>query len=136
MFDALKSIADGLLNTNRATFSDLIAMYTTSSAEELKTLIKQSEDKHFEREQQTIQQQIEADQMAQQAQQEFELEKQARDLDNKIQVAEISSFRFQADQDINNNQVPDQLEIAKLKYDQEFRNRKLDIEEKKLKQKK
>jgi hypothetical protein len=133
MFDALKGMADGLLNTNRATFSDLIKMYKSNSAEELQKLIEDSEDKMREQESQSQQQQIEAAQQAQQAEQQFELEKQAREHENQITLAEINSFRFQDNQDINSNQVPDQLEVAKLKYDQEFRNRKLDLEERSVK---
>jgi uncharacterized membrane protein YhiD involved in acid resistance len=116
MFDALKGMADGLLNTNRATFSDLIKMYNASSAQELQNLIEESEKRSKEQEQQLQQQQIEANQQLQQAQQAFELEKQQRDIDKDILIAEISSFRFQQDQDSNDNQVPDQLEIERLRH--------------------
>jgi hypothetical protein len=86
-----------------------------------------------QQQQQLQQQQIEANQQLQQAQQAFELEKQQRDIDKDILIAEISSFRFQQDQDSNDNQVPDQLEIERLRNDKEYKDRKLDLEEKALK---
>ena len=132
MFDALKGMADGLLNTNRATFSDLIKMYKASSAEELQNLIEDSEAKSREQEQQLQQQQLEAQQQLQQQEQAFELEKQQREIEKDITIAEISSFRFLQDQDSNDNQVPDQLEIERLRNDKEYKDKKLKLEEKAL----
>lgn len=132
MFDALKGMADGLLNTNRATFSDLIRMYKASSSEELQNLIENSEQKMRQQEQQLQQQQLEAQQQMQQSEQAFELEKQQREIDKDITVAEIGSFRFLQDQDSNNNQVPDQLEIERLRNDKEYKDKKLALEEKAL----
>jgi len=132
MFDALKGISDGLLNTNRATFSDLIALYQATSAEELKDLIRQSEKESFDREMQKQQQQTEAQAQMQQQQQAFELEKQQREFEHDVLIHEIDSFKFQKDQDSNDNQIPDQLEIAKLKLDAATKQKKLQLEERAL----
>lgn len=132
MFDALKAISDGLLNTNRATFSDLITLYEANSAEELKRQIRASEDAANQREQQAQESQQQAQQAMLQAEQEFELEKQARQFEHDILIAEIESFKFQKDQDVNNDGVPDQLQLAKLQSDVALKNRKLDLEEKRL----
>ena len=63
-----------------------------------------------------------------------------QDNETKIEVAEINSFRGQMDQDINDNGIPDQLEIAKLKEQARatdkklaVENRKLDVKEKEIK---
>ncbi len=61
------------------------------------------------------------------------MEKQARDHANKIEVEEIKSFAFQKDQDIDDNGIPDQFEVEKFKAELALKDRKLDIEEKKIK---
>lgn len=132
MFQALKGIADGLLNTNRATFTDLIRLYEANSSAELKAGIMASEEKAIQQEQQKQQMDIQAAQQAQQAQQEFELEKQAREHEHEVLIAQIESFKFQQDQDSDNNGIPDPLEIMKLRQEADFKNRKLNLEEKKL----
>jgi hypothetical protein len=132
MFQALKGIADGLLNTNRATFSDLIKLYEANSASELKAGIMASEEKAIQQEQQKQQAEIQAAQQAQQAAQEFELEKQAREHEHEVLIAQIESYKFQQDQDSDNNGIPDPLEIMKLRQDADFKDRKLKLEEKKL----
>jgi len=132
MFQALKAISDGLLNTNRASFSDLIRLYEANSASELKMGIEASEAKFIAVEQQKQQADIQAAQQAQQSQQQFELEKQEREFKHEVLIAEIESFKFQKDQDLNDNQVPDQLEILKLRQDSAHKERKLDLEEKRL----
>ena len=71
-------------------------------------------------------------QQQQQAQQEFELEKQAREFEHEVLIAQIESFKFQQDQDSNDNGVPDPLEIMKLRQEAGFKDRKLKLEEKKL----
>lgn len=134
MFQALKSISDGLLNTNRATFSDLISLYEASSSSELKNLIRTSEQQAQERESQAQQAEIQAAQQAQLAQQEFELEKQAREHEHKERLAQIEVFKFQQDIDIDNNGIPDPLEVEKFLADQKLKSRKLDLEEDRLEQ--
>lgn len=132
LFAALKSISDGLLNTNRATFSDLITLYTASSAEELKRDIRSSEEQAQQREQQSQQAQAQAQDEALQKEHAFELEKQARQHEHEVLIAEIKSFDFNKDQDINNDNIPDQLEVAKLQFDAGLKKRKLDLEERRL----
>ena len=132
MFDALQAMSDGLLNTNRATFSDLIELYESTSAEELKSRIRASEQASFEREQASQQAQLEAQAQQQQAQQEYELEKQRRQFEHEVLIHQIDSFKFQQEQDSNNNQVPDQLEIAKLKAQIAHNDKKLELEERSL----
>jgi hypothetical protein len=132
MFSALKSISDGLLNTNRATFSDLITLYEANSSAELKAAIRQSEEETFKREQQSQQQQIEAAQQQQQAQQQFDIMMQDRLFEHKERLAQIEVFKFQKDIDIDNNGIPDPLEIQKFISDQNLRERELDLAEKKF----
>jgi len=132
MFQALKGISDGLLNTNRATFSDLITLYEASSASELKESIRQSEKQTMDRESQSQQAEIQAAQQAQQAAQEFELLKQARDHAHKEKLAQIEVFKFQQDIDIDNNGIPDPLEVEKFLNDKDLKERQLKLDEKKF----
>lgn len=132
MFQALKGMADGLLNTNRATFSDLISLYDSTSLSELKQRIRSSEENAAKRESDSQQAEIQAQQQALQAQHQFELEKQARDHQNKIDLAQIEVFKFQKDMDIDNNGVPDPLEIEKFVEDTKLKRKKLELDERKL----
>lgn len=132
MFQALKSISDGLLNTNRASFSDLIRLYEANSASELKAGIEASEEKFIATEQQKQQADIQAAQQAMEAQHAFEFEKQQREFEHEVLIAEIESFKFQKDLDSNNDGVPDPLEIEKLRQDSQHKSRKLDLEERRL----
>lgn len=134
IFDTLMQWGQTLLQNDKAKFSDIITMLETESTESLKNQIIQSEKNSDERESQMQQQQMEAQQQMQQAQQAFELEKQARDHANKVQLAEIDVFKFQMDQDIDDNGIPDPLEVEKFKADIKLKDRKLNIEEKKLAQ--
>lgn len=132
MFNALKGIPDVLLNSHLTTFSDLITLYSATSAEELKAEIRASEERALKQQSEQQQQQLQAQQQMQQEQQEFELEKQQRQFEHEVLLHQIDSFRFQKDQDVNDNQVPDQLEIEKFRADVALKSRKLDIEEDKL----
>jgi len=134
MFQALKGISDGLLNTNRATFSDLITLYESNSVAELKHAIKQSEETTFARESENQQAAFQASKEEQKAQQEFELLKQQLEHEHKERLAQIEVFKFQQDLDIDNNGIPDPLEVQKFLNDAKNDSRKLDIEEKKLAQ--
>lgn len=134
MFQSLKGISDGLLNTNRATFSDLITLYEATSSAELKAAIEASEEKFQQQQSQQQQAEIQANAQAQQAQQAFELEKQAREFEHEVLIANIESFKFQKDQDANDNGMPDQFEVQKFLMDNKLKERKLSLEEKKLQQ--
>jgi len=65
-----------------------------------------------------------------------EKELKQMDIDAQIEKAQIDSFKFVQDQDSNTDGIPDQLQIEKIKSDNQLTNRKLDIEEKKLAQEK
>jgi len=132
----LESVAEALIRAGKTTFSDLIKSYKATSTEDLERQISASEEKAYQRESEAAQRQIDAAKEAQKAQQEFELLKQSRELETKLAIAEMQTFSFQKDQDIDNNKVPDQLEIAKFKADIELKNRALDLKEDELEIKK
>ena len=132
VFQTLKSMGDALVRANKASISDLVKLYKSSSVEELQSHIEKSEEKFEETQAENMQAQQQHEASLQKAEQEFELEKQARDHANKLKVAEIQSFSFQKEQDQNANNVPDQLEIEKFKTETLLKERSLDIQEKKV----
>lgn len=134
MFQALRQMADGLLNTNRATFSDLIKLYEASSTAELKRSIEASEEKQQQQAQQSQQAEIQAAQQAQQAEQDFKFEFQAREQEHEVLIHQIDAFKFQQDQDQNDNGIPDFFEIEKFKTETGLKKEKLSLEKEKLKQ--
>lgn len=133
LFNAMEMIADRLLQANRAKFSDIIKMYKSTSSAELEAKILASEAQALQEEQAKMKQEQDAAFQLQQQQQEFALENQQREFEHDILLHQIDSFRFQKDQDLDNNQVPDQLEIAKFVTDTALQSRKLDLQELQIK---
>ena len=160
LFMTMRQLAHAALQNQQAELSDVVKMLSTDSVTEIKSLLETAEKQRREREMQQMQQQQQAQAQQVQAQQQtqmqieamkaelekakLELEKYKIDTDRqtKLDVAEINSFRNQMDQDINDNGVPDQLEIERLKVEVakedkkvQIENRKLDIKEKELQMK-
>jgi hypothetical protein len=140
--EALKELTHAAMQNDRIMLSSIADIYTSESLSDVKAKLMKVEEEMQARQEQMQQSQQQADlektQLENQIKQaEIEKDYYKIDQDNatKLAVAEINSFRNQMDQDINNNNVPDQLEIEKLKAQVNFNARKLDIEEKKLKQK-
>lgn len=129
----LEALAQAAMQNDKAKLSDMIKMFNASSSKELEGYIIQSEKQAEQSIQQQMQQQQEAQAQLQQMAQDFELQKLQMEIDGKITVAEINSFSRQMDQDVNDNNVPDQLEIEKLREDVKFKNAKLKLEEEKFK---
>ena len=140
--DALKQLAHAALQNDRIMLSEVAEIYSTKSLADVKGKLKEAEERLMQREEQMAEQEQNANMQVAAMEKETKDAELAKDYykidqDNatKIAVAEINSFKFQEDQDINDNNIPDQLEIEKLKAKIDFDNRKLDIEEKKLDQK-
>lgn len=141
VFRQMQDLAQPLLQNDKAKFSDIIKLMKADSITELEKQIEQSEldfEKQQMQQQQSqmeqLQAQIEAEKERMEDQQAHEKELKEMELENKILLAEIDSFKFQQMQDSDQNGVPDQLEIAKFQTDAAIKNRKLDLEEAKLKQ--
>ena len=121
VLEDLKGLAQIALQSNRAKLSDMITILKSDSISEVENKIKLSEQELAQEQAQQGQDQLRANQEAENARLEFEYEKLDRedlnkelDRQNKIEIAQISSFIGQQDQDLDDNGVPDQLEIAKL----------------------
>jgi hypothetical protein len=138
---------------NQGKITDIVKIYKSLSSSELEREFMQEEKDRERKEQQALQAQQQAQQQQIQAQAEavdkqmkHEWDMQTRELENDILGKEIDVFKFQTDMDLNNDGVPDPLQIEKLKADREFKTKKLEqemkqhkdkmeLENKKLKQK-
>jgi len=139
IFLTMRQLAHAALQNQQAELSDIVKLFSSESTSEMRTLLEKAEDTRREREAQMQQQQQQAQMQQAQIQKQIADEKNALDkykidLDNetKIRVAEINAFKGQMDQDVNDNGVPDQLEIEKLRTQTEFNEKKLDVENRKL----
>lgn len=138
--EMMKELTHAAMQNDRIMLSSVADIYTSESLSDVKAkLMKVEEEMQARQEQQQQMAQEAQSKMSQeqnavkQAEIEKEYYKIDKDNETKIKVAEINSFKFQQDQDSNDNGIPDQLEIAKLKIAKDHNDRKLDIEEKKIK---
>jgi len=138
---ALKDLTHAAMQNEAVSLSSIAEIYASQSIGDIKAKLKVAEAEAEQRKQAQAQQANQIEQQKLQAeteQKKAELDKEYykidKDNETKITVAEINSFKFQEDQDSNDNGVPDQLELAKLKADIETKNKKLDLEARKLDQ--
>jgi hypothetical protein len=114
-------------------------MISGASPEEIHKRIQIEEKKQADRQQQM--QQAQGEQQKQMLQMQIESEQRMKEIElelihakaeedriTRVQVATIQSLGFAQDQDMNNNEIPDVVDIAKLELD----NKKLDLEVKKF----
>ena len=141
IFQKVERLAEFALSSGQAKLSDMITMFKSNSIAEMEVNIRSLEKKN--QAQQQAQQQSEMDlqkqmQEAQLAAEErrmtHEKELKQMDIDAQIEKAEIDSFKFLQDQDINNDSIPDQLQIEKVRSDNQLKNRAMDIEERRMAQ--
>lgn len=136
LFDNLQMLADRALQANKIKFSDLVAIYTSTSTEEIKGQLQKSEEAMTAELQQQQQQMIQAEQAAQEKDLAFKASEAEKDRLHDIKIAEIETFKFVKEQDSNSNGVPDQFEIAKFEHEAAMdkigvaqKDRELDIKE-------
>lgn len=119
VFQAMKEHMKFALQNDQMAFHQIADIYTTESVSEIRaTLSKYYEDKQQQmqaqqqQESQIQQQQIAAQQ--QMHQEDMQLKQYIADTTNetKIQVAQIATYNRQMDLDVNENLIPDPLEIG------------------------
>lgn len=124
VFKAIQDMAMTMANAGKVKVSDLIKMLKSDSVEQLERDLKLSEQQI----EQLQAQQGQAETQAQQAQQQHEWDMQTRELENKVQLAQIDSLKFVNDNDIDDNKIPDSLEVAKFIHQVNVDEKKLEIE--------
>ena len=135
----LKSHANEILQNEKKGLSTLVTIMGTESISEFKDYILNIEKDIDEREAQQSKAQQEHEAKMQEREIEFREDNQAHQLeaiDRKgewdVKKAEVSTFSFQKDQDSDDNGVPDQLEIEKLRYAAESARKKAELDNKKI----
>lgn len=128
---------------NGAQLSDIAEIMTIKNITKIKEKLREIEDERAEREQQSIQQQQDAQmQIAEMERQteelkiqdnaaDRELAKYKIDQDNitKVNVATIGAYKYQEDLDVNNDNIPDPIQIGELALKQQDADaRKYDTE--------
>lgn len=143
----MKQLSHAALQNQQVELSDVLMIMNSESTQEAEELLKVAEANRAEREQAMQQQQIQAQQQEAEAQRAWEREKMDREhqytmaeIDLKgekdIQKQLILSMGFNEDKDIDKDGMPDVLEVAKFNVDANIKQRKQDLDEKKLEQQK
>jgi len=134
MFQEIRQLSQAVLQ-NGGSLYDIIELYTTKSVRQMKKVfktLKERQEQMQERQQQVQEQQAQAQQEQAQAQMQqaiqLQQEKQAhddyqRELDRlskeKIAIIQVTGFGKVEGEDVDQNAIPDVLEMSKLTHDQE-----------------
>jgi hypothetical protein len=144
-----KQLLQAALQGDKIMLSDAINVLNTTSISDIKASLKKSETEMMQRQQEQQQQQQQMQQQQIQAQQQMQQEQLDREDYNKeqdrqtnIHIAEIKALGFSRETDVNQNQIPDVIEQGKLalderkaEFERSLQEKKLRIEESKIKQK-
>lgn len=132
LFNDLRALAQPLLQNDKAKFSDIIKLLKATSIRELEMDIKASEEDMQKQQLEQIRAQQEAQK---QAQEQLILMKQMdAETQSKLQAQKdeaaltremIKAMSWAKDPDINDNQVPDILEVEKFKEELRFKKEEL-----------
>lgn len=129
-----KQQAHALIQNDKLTLDGFMEMLTKEDVAEMRDYIREMEQDISQREQRMQEQQQQHMEQLKQMEIEAREDEQAHEVeiehikgDYKLKEAEIRSFSFQMDQDINDNNIPDQLELERLRQN----DRKLDLQAKK-----
>lgn len=144
IFNQIKILYQPLLQNDKANFSQIIKLLRQKTSleelvrdiEEFERITMEQQQQQMQAQQQNLQAQLQAQAEQDQRDKEFELEKQRRELEVKLEIAKIQALSFAQDQDVNKNNVPDVLEIEKLRQETRLKDRELDLKEKELDRKK
>ena len=143
----MQQLSHAALQNQQVELSDVLMIMNSESTQEAEELLKVAESNRVEREQSIQQQQMQAQQQEAEAQRNWEREKMAKEheyrmaeIDLKgekdIQKQVILSMGFNEDKDLDKDGMPDVLEVAKFDLDANIKQRKQDLDEKKLEQQK
>ena len=143
----MQQLSHAALQNQQVELSDVLMIMNSESTQEAEELLKVAEQNRAEREQTSQQAQQQAQQQEAEAQRNWEREKM--DKEHQYKMAEIDlkgekdiqkqlilSMGFNEDKDLDKDGMPDVLEVAKFNVDADIKQRKQDLDEKKLEQQK
>ena len=143
----MQQLSHAALQNQQVELSDVLMIMNSESTQEAEELLKVAEQNRAEREQVSQQAQQQAQQQEAEAQRNWEREKMDKEHEYKmaeidlkgekdIQKQLILSMGFNEDKDLDKDGMPDVLEVAKFDLDANIKQRKQDLDEKKLEQQK
>jgi hypothetical protein len=139
VFEAMKAHMKFALQNDQMAFHQIADIYTTESVSEIRATLKQYYDAKQQQAQQAQQQQVQVQQeqiaaQQQMHQEDMQLKQYVADTTNatKIQVAQIATYNRQMDLDVNENLIPDPVELADQALKQREASSKEFIENMKL----
>lgn len=135
----LRAKANEILQNEKKGLSILVKLLGAESIGEFKAYVEEIEEDIIEREAQMQQSQLESQEKIAEMQIENREDEQAARLDEinlkgewDVRKAEVTAFMGQMDQDINDNQIPDQLEVEKLRTQTQLKQKDQDLKQQDL----
>lgn len=143
---AVEQLAHAALQNQKADLSDIMKIIRSESIQEAEELLEVAEQRKTLEAQQADKQRMEAEQENAKREREHEdhlfdrqedlaVLKEEERRKTEIQKQTILSLGFNEDKDMDNDNVPDVLEVAKLTTTTNIKNREMSLKEKQLKQK-
>ena len=143
----MQQLSHAALQNQQVELSDVLMIMNSESTQEAEELLKVAESNRAEREQAMQQQQMQSQEQQAEAQRNWEREKMDKEHQYKmaeidlkgekdIQKQVILSMGFNEDKDLDKDGMPDVLEVAKFDLEANIKQRKQDLDEKKLEQQK
>lgn len=139
---AVETLGQAALQNQQADLGDLIKVIRSNSVNEAEELLEAAHQRKMQEEQAASREKLKADERAR-IQQQADLEKQwAHDeamivlkekerRKTEIQKQTILSLGFNEDKDLDDDEVPDVIEVAKFGVDADIKGRKLALDERK-----
>lgn len=129
-------------NTAGGSLYDLARILTLNSPAEIISKLKEAEGRRMEEmqaqrdhEEKMMQEEMKTREQLEQAKLEREDFWKEKEIEKDKYVAEVRSLGFSQDADVNDNNVPDILEVEKIRHMEAYDSEKLSIEQEKLKMK-
>ncbi len=141
--NTLKQLMQAAVQNDKASLSDIIDILGSESISDIKQKLKKSEEESLQRQQQAEQAQQQHEQQltgasleVEQMRMDHESQENQLDRENDIQIAEIKALGGASlgakDPDLDDNGIPDVLEIEKLRQKDNVDKEKLRLEREKL----
>lgn len=136
VFETLRAMIQPLIQNDKAKMSDIIKMIKANSVQQLAKEIEASEEatlaqqqQQMQMQQQMAQEQLKAQELSEEKDRQLKREIALLEAETDIRLKEMDILNSDNDQD----GIPSELEIEKFKVDTEFKRKKLELEEKKIK---
>ena len=120
----VKQQAQAMIQNGLISFPELIRLQWAKSGADIMNIAENAEERNAkmrqeaqQAEQEQMQQQAQIQQQLQKMQQDFELLKQANELQSREKQSQIESTRFAQQEDINRNEIADKMELEQMRIE-------------------